>query len=217
MFKRLIKLTKEEFLLMKKINGLILIVVLGSFTTTSFAGDWSVGVRAGQSKFDDIDNVCFLGCNEVDDSDTALGINLGYAINDTWGIELGYIDLGTISINDRRFVSVPGRIVPQISIVDVNVELDGSAFYLAGSGTVALADKWSATAMLGVASIDADATASGSVGGVSRGASAISVSDEEAYGAALLNYHFTDKFKVGLRYEVISDASAITLGANFSF
>lgn len=192
---------------MKKIFQLMVVCLLGVYSVASLAGQWSAGARVGQSSIDDIEQVCFLACLSVEDSDTALGLSLGYQINETWGIEAGYVDFGKFSVKDDIFTFSGG-----FGVAVIDVDVDASALYLAGSATVPFSDAWSGTLLVGIAS--ADAKANGRAGLV-RGST--SISDEEAYLAGQIDYHFNDRFKMGLRYETVSDVNAITLGAGFSF
>lgn len=195
------------------------------------AGQWSVGLLAGQSSTDIVTEVCddirgtqtvpeprapngrfIVNVNcEPSDSDTALGINLGYHFNQTWGLELGYMDLGEYEANINR--SSPD---PRVRIVNPNQQLTASftALYFAGTATIPLGDKFSLTARLGLASIEAEFDASAAT------VSADSVDESAAMGGISLNYDFNDKFGAQLRYdlfEIDGTPDAATIGLNYRF
>jgi hypothetical protein len=94
-----------------------------SLSQPALAGDFSIGVNVGQASSDLINDLCEIERTFIDiaspgvgfsctteDSDTSSAINVGYHFNDTWGLELGYMDLGEhtghVSGNGRgRFLS----------------------------------------------------------------------------------------------------------------
>lgn len=179
------------------------------------AQNWSVGLMAGQAKADDFQDVCtevrleiniqliLLGlpsgvtCS-MDDSDTALGINVGYQFNTYWGVELGYADLGAYDFT----LGYAGE-------SDV-VTFELSAPYIAAVGTLPITDKFSVSARVGVFEGSIDATAPG------VGSESIDM-DSETYLGASLNYSFSDSVTVQLRHDNFEDVSLTGLGLKFNF
>jgi len=163
----------------------------------SYAGQWSAGVLVGQSSVDDLEDACFGTCT-VDDSDTALGINVAYNFSDAWGVELGYMDFGSFGV-DGTFTSL---------MIDYQVEADGSVVYLAGTGTLDLNDKWSLTGRLGIGSLEVDASSS---------LVSFSEREEELFIGVSADYLVTDSFNLGLRLDNVDDVTAISLAGQFRF
>ncbi len=178
-------------------HSLILTSSLISLLTiaTPAAAQWSVGATVGQSSIDDSDDVCVVNCT-VDDRDTTAGVNLGYSINDIWGVELGYLDFGTTSINS----TIAGR--------TFSAGVDSSALYLVGTGQMELGEKWSLTGRLGVASLDINTRAS---------FLSLSESSEEAMVGASLDYSFSKSLVASLRIDKVSDANSIGLSLQYVF
>ena len=168
----------------------ILLSLLSSsllLSQTSNAGEWAIGGLIGQGSTDLCDFVTGFNC---DDSDTSFGINLSYDFSKSWGVELGYTDLGD------SVISAPG-------LASVSASFD--AIHLAGTGTVNFNDSWSLTGRLGVADL------SGDVQGFSE-------SDTGLFAGASLNYNFNDNLQAQLRYESFDgDADNFALGLKYSF
>lgn len=186
-----------------KIKPALLALVVTGLLISSFAraGEWTVGGLIGHSTIHDIEDACFTPSCEFDDSDRSLGINVGYQFNDNWGLELGYLDLGTVELRE----SFRG--------LGVRIEGDASAVYLVGRGTYQFTDRWSVTARLGAAS--ADATASAVQAPIQVSADADS---EAVIGGLALDYHFSDHLKAGVRFDQIGDiASSIGFALESSF
>ena len=168
---------------------------------SSYAGNYTIGGLIGQSNIDAIEINCLNIDCDVDDSDTAIGINLGYQFTNAWGIELGYLDLGSVSLNE--------------SILGFNVNFKGdlSAAYLAGRGTYEFSDHWSITGRLGAAKEKAKA----SLNFLSQN-QAVSDSAEAVYAGVSIDYRFTDSVKAGLRFDQIADdGNALALNLEYSF
>ncbi len=132
------------------------------------AGTWSVGVNLGQSSSDAVETQCNnierdffqsrfpatqFSCTS-DDSDTAVGVNLGYHFDNTWGVEFGYMDFGEYTANVRGDGTGTFRTTGTNDALPLSLE--ASALYLAGTASAAISDKWSLTGRLGVAQVDAD-------------------------------------------------------------
>ena len=167
---------------------------------SSYAGNYTIGGLVGQSNIDSIEIDCNFKC-DVDYSDTAIGINLGYQFTNAWGIELGYLDLGSVSFNESVFG------------YNVNFKGDLSAAYLAGRGTYEFSDHWSITGRLGAASAKVKA----SLNFLSQN-QAVSDSAEAVYAGVSIDYRFTDSVKAGLRFDQIADdGNALALNLEYSF
>lgn len=91
---------------------------------------WYGGFSIGQSKADCDTSGTGLSC---DDSDTAWKIFGGYQINRTWGVELGYTDLGEISATGGG----------------VNINVESTAWDLVGVGTFPINNQFSVYGKLG--------------------------------------------------------------------
>jgi OOP family OmpA-OmpF porin len=106
---------------------------------------WLVGGSVGQSKIK-VDCTGFT----CDDTDTAFRIFGGYNFNKNFGAELGYADLGKVT------VSAPG----------ISGDIKATAWDIMAVGTLPLADKFALYGKLGW--YFADSKASGSIGGGSE-------------------------------------------------
>jgi len=199
----------------KKI-ALASLITMASVPTAN-AGDWNLTVFAGSAESDSLSEVCgpfeiqanvqliVAGVNAratctVDDSDTSLGLTLGYDFNETWGLELGYADLGEYVVE----LDILGQ--------TTNINLDASAPYIAGVGTLKLSEKFSLSARLGVYKASLDL----SVDDIS-GSEEEFESDEEAYAGVSVNYKLTDTISAQLRYDDFDEFSSTGLGVKFSF
>lgn len=169
------------------------------------AGEWSVGGVVGQSSFGDSGEPC-IGVCEIDGNDTSLGMNGAYGFSDTWGIELGYLDLGTLSFGAPAAIS------------DFTLDADISAIYFAGTGTIRLSDRWSLTGKLGIASLDFKVS--------TLATSVSSRSDEALMGGLSFDYFISESFSAGLRldaaasvgaFDAVDDASSVALSLRYRF
>ena len=174
------------------------------FSASSYAGEWRIGVIAGQSKIDDLEDSCAFTCTIDEDSDTATGINVAYRSDHVWGIELGYLDLGSYGTTQFAFT----RLLPLV----IDADVDFSASYLAATATVQLSDNLSLTGRLGAASVDFDIN----VRAAGIGASG-SESSTEGIGGLSLDYAFNQRFSAGLRYDRIDRINLLSLGLNVGF
>jgi len=170
------------------------------------ANQWNVGVFAGQSSYDDINEICSpiafigLGCGDVEDTDTALGITVGYNITDNWGFEFGYIDLGEFTTELTS------------SIGNSTIGVDASVGYIAGVGTLPLNDKFSISARLGAFTASGDVNSSGLV---SR--STEFEEDSAAIVGASLNYLVTEQLSLEVRYDNLDDFDLAAVGLKYHF
>lgn len=115
---------------------------------------WYVGGSVGQSKFDvDTSPVTALGASglSTDDTDTAFKIFGGYQFTKNWGIEVGYIDFGKTAVSGR------------VGAAPFNVNLDVTAFTVAGVGTLPLNPSFSLFGKAGLYVWDSKASSTGSI------------------------------------------------------
>ena len=162
----------------------------------------------------------FFECDVDDDNDIGFGLNIAYNFTKNWGIEAGYVDLGDFSAT-----SSPQNIeVLNPQTIDINA----SAFYLAGTATYYYSNKWSITGRLGAYQIDVDSRFSSDsfsllVGNgisiteftFSETSVSSSFEDEDVYFGTSLNYDLNDKFQVQLRYDNF-DIDLISLGLRYN-
>jgi len=147
------------------------------------AGEWAIGGLIGQSDADICSEFSGFSC---DDSDTSLGINLSYDFSKAWGLELGYMELGDYNL--------------------AGFDIDTTALYLAGTGTVDFNDYWSLTGRLGISELDA------SVSGLP-----LSDSSTGGFAGVSLNYNFNDNLQAQFRYDNFDgDIDALALGLKYS-
>jgi len=107
---------------------------------------WLVGGSVGQSKF----NVDCRGAN-CDDTDTAFRVFGGYDFNRHFGVELGYADLGKLTVSSGP----------------VSGDLKATVWDLLAVGKLPIADKFSLYGKLGM--YRAETKVSGSVAGFGSG------------------------------------------------
>jgi len=169
---------------------------------------------AGQSTFDELNEICVaslpqggpfidifpLEC-DVDDSGSSAGINLSYMFNQTFGAEIGYVDLGkfTVDYNERG-----GGNFPFFDTLDIDLR----SAYVAGVASYPLSDRLSLTGRLGYYQSDAK---------LASGVDLIRIDDEgDLYSGASLDYRFADQWSAQLRYDRF-DLDVLSLGLKYSF
>ena len=190
------------------------------------SADIAIGALIGQSSFDDICSVTVV--ENCDDSDTSYGFNLTYNFNRTWGIELGYSDLGTYGGSDTIVETVSDPIAGDLDVVaDASQDIDLTALYLAVNASYYFNDQFSVTGRLGVTELDLDSsiratsTVTSDIFNITETASAsesFSDSTTEAFYGISLNYNFTDALQAQLRYDLYEgDIDNFTLGLRYSF
>jgi len=106
---------------------------------------WLVGGSIGQSKFK-VDCPAGVSC---DDSDTAFRAFGGYNFNKHFGVELGYADLGKLTV----------------SALGISGDIKATAWDLLAVGTLPIGDKFGVYGKLGM--YRADTKESGAIGGSS--------------------------------------------------
>jgi len=193
---------------------------------SSNSADIAIGALIGQSSFDDICSVTAV--ENCDDSDTSYGFNLTYNFNRTWGIELGYSDLGTYGGSDTIVETVFDPIAGDLDVVtDASQDIDLTALYLAVNASYYFNDQFSVTGRLGVTELDLDSsiratsTVTSDIFNITETASAsesFSDSTTEAFYGISLNYNFTNALQAQLRYDLYEgDIDNFTLGLRYSF
>lgn len=203
---------------MKSVSKKIALIGFLTLTTiqSASAGEWSMTVFGGQTKVDGFDELCRAAvttnnifsiinrnvnrvtCKE-DDTDSAIGLNLAYNVNQAWGLELGYVDLGEYTLE------LSGIGNPE------SITVDAKAPYIAGVSTLGLTEKLSVSGRLGVFK------ASGNVSSFIVGASEKITGDAQAYVGASLDYKITKAVTTQLRYDSFDEFDILGLGLKFSF
>jgi len=150
---------------------------------------WFVGGSIGQSKF----NVDCSGAS-CDDTDTAFRVFGGYQFNKHFGAELGYADLGKLT------VSSPG----------VSADLKATVWDLMAVGTLPIADKFNIYGKLGM--YRADTKLSGSVAGFGSGSASDNNTDiTYAIGAG---YDFSKNLGVRAEWQRYSKVGSDNTGGD---
>jgi len=139
----------------KKLLTAVLLAGMGLSSVPVLAQDtgFYLGGSIGQSQFDvDTGQLSALGATGIstDDSDSGWKIFGGYQFNKTWGLEVGYVDFGKVGI--KGTAGGP-----------FTVNLDLTAFTVAGTGTVPLANAFSAFGKAGLYIWDSKASSSGTI------------------------------------------------------
>lgn len=195
---------------------ILLGLFVASVSFSSYAGEWSAGIFAGQTSFDEIDDVaCFGGgfsnvsnvagvdfCSNDTDGN-ALGITLGYNINQTFGLEAGYVNLDKYEAD----ILVGG------DVLIGEVFADPEALYAAVVGSFALNDRFSISGRAGYYDLDTKIGVSlldDSITGFE------SASDSGFYSGASLDYAFTEQLTAQLRYDDFG-LDVISLGLKYTF
>jgi len=202
-----------------RIDRLMKIVLITSslaISQVSVAGDWSAGVIGGQSNYDDLGDLCVPqsigsptpieggGTECFDDDSASYGLNVAYNFDDTFGVEAGYVDLGDFNIGTFSFS--PGG--PSLNFQDFSV--DASVLYAAGTGSLALSDRWSLTGRLGIYEPDVTLRVTG-VGEVDD-----SDFDSDLYVGVSIDYSLSDRWTAQLRYDDF-DIDVTSLGLKYTF
>jgi OOP family OmpA-OmpF porin len=133
----------------------------------------------------------------LDDSDTAWKLYGGYRFNPYLGLELGYVDLGSIS-------STIVTTAPSAANIHTSTDTDG--FSLVAVGTWPVTSKFDLFAKVGAYHWNTDASATAIVGG-----SVVKVSDDDSgtdltYGFGA-GYRFTKNVGVRGEWEVYKDVA----------
>ncbi len=211
---------------MKTALKIFLLVSLFSIVNSAYAGNWKIGAFLGQSSFDELNDVCTeaemaansligpdfsflinINCS-ADDSDSAIGFNIGYQFNNYLGIETGYVDLGEYGLEMSASSNDP-----RVTIFSPSSQLNisASALYIAGVATWPFSDKLSLSGRMGAVEISADVSATGGI------FSDVESDPELMYGASL-DYQISDSISLGLRSDVFDGTFATYgIGLNYHF
>jgi OOP family OmpA-OmpF porin len=181
-------------------GGLILALSLPLTAVAQSTGAQSMGPYLGGSfgmtSVDVCDDLGFLGLTECDDSDTGFKVFGGYRINDNFAAEVGFVDLGEVT------VSGPGG--------SASVETDG--FQFAGLGVIPLNSQFELFAKLGL--FMWDVSASGPTG------SASDDGNDLMFGAGAA-WNFTEQVAARIEWERFDvdgdDVDFWSLGVQFNF
>ena len=161
---------------------------------------------------------------QSDSTDVGYGLNVAYNFNDTWGVELGYVDLGEFT----RDVSTPGV---DFGPFPIDSTVDASAFYLAATGSYYYNKKWSVTGRVGIYRLELDLSsefvasqATLNIGDGSTisfiqesGVSSASASDEDFYYGISWNYDFSAPIQFQLRYDNFDVVDVFSFGVQYRF
>lgn len=185
---------------------LVSCVVLNTvvFIDNAHAGKWGVGVNFGQQTYRGFDkeNSCD-GCPN-DNSDSSQGFYISYKYNHAYGLELGYLNLGSNSVVG---------ILPQAN-AELTVSSDVKAQYLAATAMYRFSKKWTLTGRAGIASLKEDKSFNlvgfNSIPNISDSAT-------EAIFGGSIDYNFNDSFKIGLRLDNVSSIHSIGLNLHVDF
>ncbi len=168
----------------------------------------SIGEASVEAK-DDIDGERF----KIDDSDSAYKIFGGYLFNDYVGIELGYVDMGSVS---ERFSFDGGEFSGPID-ARVKADITGFTAHLLGQVPVGPVDLF---AKAGLIRYEAKGKASASYASFTESESFKDTGTDFAYGVgARLNL---GNFGIRAEYEVfdvsdVDDLNMISIGVEFTF
>lgn len=212
---------------MKIIQRSAITLAIFSLSQGALANGWSVGLLGGQSSFNDFDDGCQetipqtttfvngipiiadVNCN-IDDTDTALGINVGYDITQHFGFEAGYVELGQVSLELSGQLRI-GSAIEELPRADLSV--DASAVYISLVGTLPISEKLSISARLGAVDVSGDASLSSQ--GISD--STDFEGEAELVAGASLNYFVSNKVSIQLRYDDFDIATMSGLGLKYHF
>ena len=143
----------------------------------------------------------------VDDKDTNWGLTAGYMLNNNFGFEAGYRDLGSASgsASATESAMVFGQVFTGTATLNASGDADGWLFGVRAS--LPINDKFSVNARAGLAMWSADvrvsASAVGTWGGtaIAAGASASETFDgTDPYYGIGANYNITKQMGVGIGY-----------------
>jgi len=199
---------------MKKITKLLGICAIATLTSSAFAqgvyvaGSLGVGILASSVKSDvDAGLVAVMpNLSSSVTNGTSMSGALGYAINDSFGVEIGYLDSGTMSYT----ASITG--------VTAGVDIKVKGTQVAFVGTAPINDKFSVYGKVGYSW--ATTTASGTVTAGSVVTLVPSVSEDKnsaGFGVGG-SYKLSDQISLRAGYELYAkDLSGFTAGLVFKF
>lgn len=199
----------------KTVIGTLLISGGLALSQPTLAAGFGVGLMLGQSKDSTLGEVCddrtdrFNGlvlsasC-ENSETDTAIGINFSYDLDENFGLEAGYVDLGQ---TESRF-TVTGDYSGTV-YEDTVYAFDQQVAYLAATYLISLSEQWSLTGRAGYYDLNGDLASDGdNLGGIDV--------DPDFYFGGSVGYNFTDRFLAELRYDNF-DLHMVSAGLRFKF
>lgn len=162
---------------------------------------WYIGAGVGQANYDSISeseaNAIFAAdgitaTTSIDDSDMGWKLFGGYQVNPNFALELGYVDLGEISMDVTVTAPVAGT-------ASAGIEIDG--FALSGLGILPIGDRFGVFGRVGLYAWDGNADMDVTISGVGT----VSLS-EDADGTDIFfglgaKYDFTDNLGARVEWE----------------
>jgi len=196
---------------MKK--NLIALTVAGFFSVNAFAVEPYIQVQVGRSEID---------ADLEDDSDTYMGIGLGFGVTENFAFEVGYKDFGEASESAREVG------------VAVDLSVEATSFTVAAVGKLPIGSSAELFGKVGLDIWETDVSIKGSGPGVSR---TWSDSDDgtDLYFALGAAFSITESTDIHVEYQLHSfeytfeseeldfstsddaDVDVITVGVNFGF
>ena len=155
----------------------------------------------------------------IDDTDTAFKLGVGYRFSEHFAAELGYVDLGeaTVSTTSANNISIGGT----TASLNGSIENDVDGFIVGLRGDIPVYDSVNLFARAGIYVWDADASNSGTL---TVGGNPVSVEDddgEDLYFGLGAEYMFSDHFGASIeytRYDLdIGDADVFSAGLRYFF
>lgn len=196
----------------------------------SYAGDWSIGINAGRSSTEFVNDECENLDQRIDVADlgpqiaalannitsiscdgdgdaSAKSIDLAYHFGPKWGVEIGYADLGLYETDVNVAISVFNIDLSQ-TIPDL--EISAHSYYLVATRAFYLTQKLSLIARLGVAHSELE--------GRFQQQKYEDESVDVSYGAEL-RYQATEPVSINLRFNSygVGEVDALTAGFRYHF
>lgn len=152
---------------------------------------WYLGGSIGEAEMKDWCNGVTVGCDKKDSTWRLFG---GYQINRHFGVELGYADLGEVSISGPA----------------VSASAEATAWDLVGVASIPFG-RFAAYGKLGAYRGEVDASTTVAAFGFSRVGSASETNNDITYGLGL-KYDFTRNFSVRGEWQRYSNVGASQVG-----
>jgi OOP family OmpA-OmpF porin len=168
-------------------------VVPSTGTAQETAGDtgWYIGGSIGQAKVQDFCSG-FSGV-QCEDSDTAWRIFGGYQVNRHFALELGYHELGEVSISNAGLFA----------------KVEAKVFELVAVGSLPVADRFSIYGKLGIYRGDTDFSTNLVVPGIPSSISETNTDLTYGFG---LRYDFTKNFGIRGEWQRYQDVGGSQIG-----
>lgn len=175
------------------------------------AGGAYIGVGVGEASLDGVNTLCrdieglrtpgtTVNCT-ADDSDTSVSIFGGYEFGRHFAVELGYLDLGEVSLDTR--------IIEQGAAARLDASFEFSGTYVAAVGRLPVGERATLFLKAGVIDIDAESRAEATVGGLPLAAEREEESGTEALYAAGVDVNVGERMRIRFQYERIDLNEAI--------